>query len=47
MVGTPVLPALGQLRQEELSFHARMGFIVKSCIKTIKGVQISVGPTRF
>jgi hypothetical protein len=33
---TFVIPALGRLRQEEHKFKARLGYIVRSCLKQLK-----------
>jgi hypothetical protein len=31
--GTPVIPALGRLRQEDYKFQVGLGYIVRSCLK--------------
>jgi hypothetical protein len=33
---TPVIPALGRLRQEDLKFKASLVYIVKPCLKNPK-----------
>jgi hypothetical protein len=33
VVATPVIPALGRMRQKDLHFKANLGYMARSCLK--------------